>query len=87
MKGYRVSEKCIGCKVCVLVASENFDLNDNNIAYLKKQPQTTDEEAECNQAMEVCPVEAISTKEIIDDNLPDTDLVLKDEFARKYHKS
>jgi len=60
MKKFKVSEDCIGCRACVEVARDNFEINDNNIAYLKKQPKSIDEEAKSVEAMEICPVEAIS---------------------------
>ena len=60
---FLVSEECIGCRACVDVADANFDINDDNIAFLKKQPTNTDEEIKCNDAMEVCPVNAISVEE------------------------
>lgn len=57
---YNVSDECIACSACVEVAGSNFEINDNNMAYLKKQPDNNKEEAECQTAMEVCPVDAIS---------------------------
>ncbi|MCK5841880.1 MAG: ferredoxin [Candidatus Sabulitectum sp.] len=66
MKKYTVSEECIGCRACVEVAAENFDVDENKIAYLKKQPGNKEEEANCRKALEVCPVEAISLR--ISDN-------------------
>lgn len=71
MKKYKVSEECIACRACVEVAEDNFEIDDNNLAYLKKQPENKDEEAECQEALEVCPVEAISTFEREDADLPD----------------
>ncbi len=64
LKQFEVSDECIGCRACVDVAESNFDINDNNIAFLKKQPDSKEEESACNEAIEVCPVEAISVKEI-----------------------
>ena len=61
---FKVSDECIGCKACVGVAESNFDMNDENIAFLKKQPDSKEEQANCNEALEVCPVGAISVKEI-----------------------
>ena len=64
-KQFTVSDECIGCRACVEVADVNFDINDDNIAYLKKQPISPDEETKCEEAMEVCPVEAISVEDVI----------------------
>ena len=58
-----VSEECITCRACVEVAEANFEINDQNKAYLKKQPENSEEENLCNEALEVCPVEAISIVE------------------------
>jgi NitT/TauT family transport system substrate-binding protein len=60
---FTVSEECIGCKACVELADANFDMNDSNIAYLKKQPENSNEEINCKEALEVCPVGAISVVE------------------------
>ncbi len=58
------SEECIGCKACEMVAAKNFEMSDNNIAFVKIQPENQDEEDECNLALEVCPVDAISAEEV-----------------------
>ncbi len=68
MKKYTVSEECIGCRACVEVAEDNFDINDDNMAFLKKQPETNDELEQCNEALEVCPVDAISAVVLEDEN-------------------
>ncbi len=60
IKKYKVSEECIGCQACLGVAENNFDMGPDNIAFLKKQPQTDEEIEECDQAIEICPVAAIS---------------------------
>ncbi|MEA2104140.1 MAG: ferredoxin [Candidatus Cloacimonadota bacterium] len=60
MKKYKVSEECIGCRACVEVAGDNFEINDSNRAYLKRQPKNTDEVTMCEKALNVCPVNAIS---------------------------
>ena len=59
MKKYAVSEECIGCGGCVEVAGENFDVDKSKTAYLKKQPGNKEEEANCDKALEVYPVEAM----------------------------
>ncbi len=71
MKKYKVSEECIACRACVEVAGDNFEINDNNIAYLIKQPENIAEETKCNEAMDVCPVNAISAYKSEDIELPD----------------
>ncbi|MCD4772733.1 MAG: ferredoxin [Bacteroidales bacterium] len=71
MKKYKVSEECIGCRACVEVAGDNFEINDNNMAYLKKQPENDNEEIQSQEALDVCPVNAISVDNIERINLPD----------------
>jgi NitT/TauT family transport system substrate-binding protein len=71
MRKYTVSDECIGCRACVEVAENNFDMNDDNMAFLKKQPETEKEIELCNEALEVCPVDAISFDEISDSDVPE----------------
>ncbi len=69
MRKYTVSEECIGCHACVEVAEDNFDIDEEtNLAFLKKQPENEKEIEQCNEALEVCPVDAISYEEKIEDN-------------------
>ena len=63
MKKYKVSDECIACRACVEVADSNFAMNENDIAFLKKQPENSLEIEMCNNAMDICPVEAISMYE------------------------
>jgi len=57
---YFVDNTCIACDACVLAASENFKMNeDDGHAYLSKQPDSLLEEERCKEAMAGCPVEAI----------------------------
>ncbi len=58
MKVFKVKEECIACQACVGVAKDNFAIG-SKIAYLKKQPETKEEEEKCEKAMEICPVKAI----------------------------
>ena len=71
MKKYKVSKECIGCRACVEVANNNFEINNENIAYLKKQPTNAIEFMQCDESIDVCPVDAISTFETELDDLPD----------------
>ena len=59
-KKYVVSNECIGCQACIGVAPDNFEIGNDNKAFLKKQPKTEQEIEESNQAIEICPVNAIS---------------------------
>ena len=62
MKKYEVSQQCISCKACVGVAANNFEMNENNKAFVKNQPRNNDEEKMCQKAKNICPVNAISLK-------------------------
>lgn len=57
---FYVDKECILCSVCSDAAPNNFrmsDDEDHDICY--KQPESEDEMAQCYEAMENCPVEAI----------------------------
>ena len=57
---FYVDMECILCSVCSDAAPNNFrmsDDEDHDICY--KQPENEDELAECYEALENCPVEAI----------------------------
>jgi ferredoxin len=57
---YYVDGNCIDCDVCRCTAPNNFEANeDEGYSYVVKQPENDEEEAECKEAMESCPVEAI----------------------------
>lgn len=58
--GFYVDKECILCSVCSDAAPNNFrmsDDEDHDICY--KQPTTEEELAQCYEALENCPVEAI----------------------------
>lgn len=55
-----VDKECILCSVCSDAAPNNFrmsDQEDHDICY--KQPENAEELAQCREAQENCPVEAI----------------------------
>ena len=57
---YYVDNQCIDCDLCRETAPNNFTRNDDGgYSYVFKQPTTPEEEAQCKEAMEGCPVEAI----------------------------
>ncbi|MEM1059615.1 MAG: ferredoxin [Verrucomicrobiota bacterium] len=57
---YFVDSNCIDCDLCRETAPGNFGRNDDGgYSYVFKQPEGDDEEAQCKEAMEGCPVEAI----------------------------
>lgn len=57
---FYVDDQCIDCDVCRETAPKNFKRQeDNGYSYVYKQPENPDEETQCKEAMESCPVEAI----------------------------
>ncbi len=57
---YYVDDQCIDCDLCRETAPDNFRRNeDGGYSYVYKQPETPEEEDNCQQAMEGCPVDAI----------------------------
>jgi len=57
---FYVDRECIACDACVMTAPKNFGMNGNDgHAFVQVQPQTSEEEDLCREAMEGCPVEAI----------------------------
>ena len=57
---YYVDNQCIDCDLCRETAPNNFTRNDDGgYSFVYKQPATDDEEKQCKEAKEGCPVEAI----------------------------
>ena len=57
---FYVDTQCIDCDVCRETAPANFRRNDEKgYSYVFRQPDTRDEEAQCQEARDCCPVEAI----------------------------
>jgi len=55
-----VDSNCIDCDVCRETAPNNFEANeDDGFSFVCKQPENEEEEAQCREALESCPVEAI----------------------------
>ena len=56
---YYVDNQCIDCDLCRETAPNNFSRSDDGgYSFVYKQP-TTEEEGQCKEAKEGCPVEAI----------------------------
>ena len=56
---YYVDANCIDCDVCRTTAPDNFEANEEEgFSFVFKQPENEEEE-QCRDAMESCPVEAI----------------------------
>ena len=59
---YYVDTECIDCDVCRDTAPMNFTRQeDAGYSYVYKQPDNEEEEEQCKEAMESCPVEAIGS--------------------------
>ena len=57
---FYVDDQCIDCDLCRETAPANFVRNDQGgHSYVYKQPENDEEAAQCVEAMEGCPVEAI----------------------------
>lgn len=57
---FYVDSQCIDCDLCRETAPKNFTRSDDEgYSYVYKQPESAEEEEQCREAMEGCPVEAI----------------------------
>ncbi len=57
---YYVDSLCIDCDLCRQVAPSNFGRQEEKgYAIVIQQPSTPDEEKQCVEAKEGCPVEAV----------------------------
>lgn len=57
---YYVDRECIDCNLCRGTAPENFKRVDSEAhSFVEKQPETPEEVALCEEARELCPVNAI----------------------------
>jgi ferredoxin len=57
---YYVDNQCIDCDLCRETAPNNFQRNEEGgHSYVSKQPANPEEERQCKEAKEGCPVEAI----------------------------
>lgn len=57
---YFVDTQCIDCDVCRVTAPGNFQREEQKgYSYVLRQPAGPEEDAQCQEAMDCCPVEAI----------------------------
>jgi ferredoxin len=57
---FHVDTRCVDCDVCRDTAPNNFARNGRKgYAFVLRQPQTTEELERCQEALGVCPVDAI----------------------------
>jgi len=59
---FYVDSQCIDCDVCRVTAPANFQRSEEKgYSYVYLQPATPEELAQCEEAMDCCPVEAIGS--------------------------
>jgi ferredoxin len=59
---YYVDDQCIDCDLCRQTAPNNFQRDEQSgHSFVFRQPQTPEEETQCEEAMASCPVEAIGS--------------------------
>lgn len=56
-------DKCIGCGTCVALCPEVFELNNEGKAEVKSKVKSEKLKVKIQEAIEACPVEAISWQE------------------------
>ena len=57
---YYVDVQCIDCDVCRVTAPANFRRDEaKGYSFVFRQPGNAEEEVQCQEAMDCCPVEAI----------------------------
>lgn len=57
---YYVDSQCIDCNLCRDIAPNNFTHQEEaGYTYICKQPGNEEEETQCKEAKDSCPVEAI----------------------------
>ena len=54
-----VDQSCIDCDLCRSTAPDNFARSEDGYSSVARQPQSPQEERDCQAALEGCPVEAI----------------------------
>jgi ferredoxin len=65
---FYVDSTCIDCDACREMAPKNFVRSEEEgYSYVIKQPETPEEEEQCRDALEGCPVEAIGDDGASDD--------------------
>lgn len=55
---FYVDTQCIGCQLCIAVAPDYFTMGDT-YAFVSQQPHDATGIADCENALEQCPVDSI----------------------------
>jgi ferredoxin len=63
MKAHVDQTTCIGCGLCAETCPAVFEMGDDDLAKVIADPVPAGAEADCREAAENCPVEAISIDE------------------------
>jgi len=59
---FYVDKECIACDACVMAAPDHFDMDeDDGHAFVKVQPENSEQLEACEEALDSCPVEAIGS--------------------------
>jgi ferredoxin len=61
MKAVIDAEACVGCGLCAETCPAVFEMVDD-VAKVTAEPVPADAEASCQEAVDACPVEAITTE-------------------------
>lgn len=57
---YYVDSQCIDCNLCRDIAPSNFAHQEEaGYTFVSKQPENDEEETQCSESKDSCPVEAI----------------------------
>lgn len=59
---FYVDKDCIACDACCLSAPDHFEIHEEDgHSFVKVQPKTPKEIEACEEALDICPVEAIGS--------------------------
>lgn len=56
---FYVTEDCLACETCQTVAPKNFRYGNDGLSYVFKQPSDPEEVKQCEEAVFLCPLEAV----------------------------
>jgi ferredoxin len=59
LPSFRITDDCTCCGACEGMAPRHFEPTDRGVYHCHRQPTNEGELADCREAREVCPVEAI----------------------------